>query len=185
MSDNESHSGLERLAGLLNDSRCTPEQACGEVARTFAVRKDEVALLLLEQSSLRFVYPLELKGSGQIPLSSSGVAPRTARSRKAELSNDFTRERHHFVFELVRLNHPEGSNESLPKTIQKLISAPLIGSKGRVLGVVQISRKGDSPRAAGANFSKDDLKLLERVAAQLAAFVEKSFPQAHPGSTLS
>jgi hypothetical protein len=161
--------GLERLL----QSECTPEQACHEVARVFSVRDNEVALFVLQDGALRFLCPRELKASGQIPLSSSGVAPRTARKRKTEFFNKFPQERHHSFFESVRLNSPEGVSEILPQTIQKLMSAPLIGPGGNVVGVVQISRKGDSPKAAGADFSEDDLKLLDQLAGKLALLVAK------------
>jgi len=122
---------------------------------------------------LRFLYPEELKTVGQIPPSSSGVASRTARTKKAELFNDFSQEPHHAFFESVKISSPAGVSEILPQTIQKLMSAALIGPGGKVAGVIQVSRKGDSPKTAGANFGKDDLKLLEQFAGKIALLVAK------------
>jgi len=39
---------------------------------------------------------------------------------------------------------------------QKIISAPIL-SDGKVVGVIQISRKGGSPATAGADFTAEDL----------------------------
>lgn len=174
---------LEGIEQLLRQSHCTPEQACQEVARAFSVRRDEVALLILEAGALRFLYPEALKTSGQIPISSSGVASRTARTKKAGLFNNLPQERHHSFFESVRLDSSEGASEILPQTIQKLMSAALIIPAGNVVGVVQVSRKGDSPKAAGADFGKDDLKLLEQFADRLALLVSKFFLQQRPDPT--
>ena len=52
--------------------------------------------------------------------------------------------------------------------IQKIMSVPVVGSDGRVAGVVQVSRKGMDATLAGADFTSDDLKLLERAAQILA-----------------
>lgn len=176
MPPSRSDQALERIEQLLHQNHSTPEQACHEVARAFSVRRDEVALLLLEAGMLRFLYPEELKATGQIPLSSSGVAARTARTKKAELFNDFPHERHHAFFESVRINSPAGVNEILPQTIQKLMSVALIGPAGNITGVIQVSRKGDNPKTAGADFGKDDLKLLEQFAGKIALLVAKFVP---------
>ncbi len=176
MPPSRSDLALERIEQLLQQSRSTPEQLCHEVARAFSVRRDEVALLFLEADMLRFLYPEELKATGQIPLSSSGVASRTARTKKAELFNDFPQERHHAFFESVKISSPAGGNEILPQTIQKLMSAALIGPGGNITGVIQVSRKGDSPKTAGADFGKDDLKLLEECAGKIALVLAKFAP---------
>jgi hypothetical protein len=57
--------------------------------------------------------------------------------------------------------------------IQKLISAPILSGE-KVVGVIQVSRKGANPSLAGPDFSADDLgkvlalckplgKLLQRI----------------------
>ena len=53
--------------------------------------------------------------------------------------------------------------------IQKLISVPIERERdGKVLGVVQISRKGLDLRLAGPDFTTNELKLLEQIAPILA-----------------
>src|SRR2546426_6660756 len=80
----------------------TPESICAWVAKIFQVKQTEVALLELGGSLLNFLYPAELKTAGAIPLSSSAVAARTARTKQAELFNGFTKVKHSSIFELVK-----------------------------------------------------------------------------------
>ena len=151
----------ERLQWLSNQRFDTPEQACAELAKIFSVRRDEVALLRLQGRMLHFVFPVELRTAGAIPLSSSAVAARTATSRKSEVFNSFVKVKHSSVFEMVKL----GSQESAPgpevRVIQKLMTAPVVGKNGAVVGVVQISKKGATLAATGPDFTLDDLQLLE------------------------
>lgn len=42
------------------------------------------------------------------------------------------------------------------ETIHKIISAPIL-NEGKVVGVMQVSRKGENPGTAGPDFSSDDL----------------------------
>ena len=90
---------IEQLAGLDSPDR-TPESICARVAKVFHVSETEVALLELSGSLLNFLYPAELKTAGAIPLSSSAVVARTARTKQAELFNGFTQVKHFSVFEL-------------------------------------------------------------------------------------
>jgi GAF domain-containing protein len=150
---------IEQLAGL--DSRdSTPESICACVAKIFHVKETEVALLELRGSLLSFLYPAELKTAGAIPLSSSAVAARTARTKQSELFNSFTQVKHASIFELVRL----GDTGLDAQVIQKLMSAPVLARSGEVIGVIQVSRKAPRPAAAGPDFSPDDLRQLESVA---------------------
>ena len=150
---------IEQLAGL--DSRdSTPESICAYVAKIFHVKETEVALLELRGSLLSFLYPAELKTAGAIPLSSSAVAARTARTKQSELFNSFTQVKHASIFELVKL----GDTGLDAQVIQKLMSAPVLARSGEVIGVIQVSRKAPRPAAAGPDFSPDDLRQLESVA---------------------
>jgi hypothetical protein len=101
-----------------------------------------------------------LKTAGAIPLSSSAVAARTARTRQAELFNGFTQVKHSSIFELVKL----GDTGLDAQVIQKLMSAPVLVGNGQVVGVIQVSRKAPRPAAAGPDFTPDDLQKLESVA---------------------
>jgi len=143
----------------------TPEAICGKVARILRVNRNEVALLRVEKNCLRFIFPAGLRAAGLLPLSGSAVAARTASTRSPLLSNSFARVRHASLFESVKLGGgdvEEPGSRQLP--IQKIMSVPIAGADGRVMGVVQVSRKGLDPTLAGADFTNDDLKILEKAA---------------------
>ncbi|MGA8618618.1 MAG: hypothetical protein WB660_08900 [Candidatus Sulfotelmatobacter sp.] len=149
---------IEQLEGL-GAEECTPASICACVAKIFRVTTTEVALLELSGSMLNFLYPAELRTAGAIPLSSSAVAARTARTKQAELFNGFTQVKHSSVFELVKL----GDTGLDDQIIQKLMSAPVLARNGEVDGVIQVSRKAPRPAAAGPDFTPEDLRKLESV----------------------
>jgi PilZ domain-containing protein/GAF domain-containing protein len=140
------------------------EKLCAELAAIFDVRRDEVALLRLQGTLLKFVFPPELQSLGAIPLSSSAVAARTATTRKAELFNSFVKVKHNSVFETVKLGSEQSASAPQARVIQKLMSAPIVDGGGRVLGVIQVSRKGAILAAAGPDFTPADLRDLEAAA---------------------
>ena len=138
---------------------------CRQIARKFQVRLHEVALLRVEGSFLRFTFPPELSWAGTVPLSSSALAARTARNRRAELSNVFALEPHWRLFERVHLRCAGGKP---PRAIQKILSVPAIGSSNEVTGVIQVSRKADTHDQAGPDFQTADLVSLQQIAAEIA-----------------
>src|SRR5580693_4812958 len=149
---------IEQLA-VLDSADSTPDSICANVAKIFRVTETEVALLELSGNLLNFLYPIELRAAGAIPVSSSAVAARTARTEQAELFNGFTQVKHFSVFELVKL----GDTGLDDQVIQKLMSAPVLAANGEVIGVIQVSRKAPRPAAAGPDFTTDDLEKLESV----------------------
>lgn len=153
---------LSELEAMLADAPSS-DRACLKLAQILRVRRSEVALLRLEKGSLRFIFPPELRAAGVLPLSGSAVAARTASTRTPLLSNNFMRVKHVSLFEAVKLGaggeEEDRSQEQMP--IQKIMSVPVINS-GTVMGVVQISRKGLDASLAGADFSGEDLKQLEK-----------------------
>jgi hypothetical protein len=142
----------------------TVEAICSKFADCFQVRLTEVGLLRLEALALRFIFPRELVHARSIPLNSTAVAARTARSRRAELFNKFLGIPHWNTFERIRLHEAE---KDAPTAIQKLMSAP-IAKNGAVVGVIQISRKGATPRSAGPDFKHEDLQRLVLAASDIA-----------------
>jgi GAF domain-containing protein len=97
-------------------------------------------------------------------MSGSAVAARTASTRSPLLLNSFARVRHVSLFESVKIGSDaeEPGAQQLP--IQKIMSVPIVGPNGQIVGVVQVSRKGLDPKLAGNDFTNDDLKLLEKAA---------------------
>lgn len=134
------------------------------IAAGFNVRKDEVAILLLDphRRALCFLLPKKLRNIGTIPMTSTtALAVRTAREMRPEVNNNFSAVRHASVFEAVPLQE-----NALTEPIQKIMSAPIVAD-GHVVGVVQISRKGSSPKTAGSDFTPKDLNELKAVGAAL------------------
>jgi hypothetical protein len=153
------------LAATAARPAVTAESVCAHLAKSFQVQPTEVALLRLEGETLRFLYPRQLAQVGSIPLNGAAVAARTARCQRAELLNDFYATPHWSIFENVRLH--EDRNKA-PKPIQKLMSVPIVGENDAVLGVVQISRKGETREQAGPDFGFSDLQRLKLAAAEIA-----------------
>jgi hypothetical protein len=152
----------------LIDRDVTPRDVCGVLAHMFHVQPTEVALLRLHQGLLHFIYPEELMTAGSIPISSSSIAAHTAISKKSEIFNNFARVKHASIFETIKLGSNAEVDTSEPLPIQKLMSAPVVDEASKVLGVIQISRKGSDPAYAGADFSREDLHELELAAGILA-----------------
>jgi hypothetical protein len=162
---------MEQLS-ILDSPDSSPESICTRVAKIFGVRTTEIALLRLTGNLLKFVYPPELKRVGAIPLSSSAVAAVTARKRRPDLFNTFTRVKHSSVFEVVKL----GESGADAEVIQKLMSVPIVAESGDVVGVIQVSRKAYSPAATGPDFTPEDLRKLETVAASVAKLMDTIKP---------
>ena len=151
-------SELERLASALkgegNDAPEIPLTEIGErIAKQLGVKTDELAILGVSHRwrHLHFLVPAALKNVGFIPLSSnSALASRTARESRPEINNNFAAVRHASVFEGVRTATVSG------EAIQKIVSAPIL-CEGKVVGVMQVSRKGVNAMEAGPDFTADDL----------------------------
>jgi GAF domain-containing protein len=157
-------SDLERMVSESPSS----DRVCLKLAQALHVRRSEVALLRLEEGSLRFIFPPELRSAGVLPLTGSAVAARTAATRTPLLSNAFTRVKHFSLFEAVKLGAGEEDRSQEQMPIQKIMSVPVVRSGGNVMGVVQVSRKGLDASLAGTDFTGEDLKQLERAAEILA-----------------
>jgi hypothetical protein len=149
---------LELLADHMTSEKSGNQQlsvpALAErIATNLNVKPDEVAILTVSERrrSLHFLVPEALRNIGSIPLSSnSALAARTARESRPDILNNFSTVRHATVFEGMKA-------DSLSATaIQKIISAPIL-CEGKVIGVIQISRKAATVVEAGPDFTPDDL----------------------------
>ncbi len=158
-------SSVEHVLGQADSS----DKFCMALAKLFGVRPTEVALLRLDKGLLRFLFPEQLKTAGAIPVSSSSaVASHTASTKKVELFNTFAKVKHARVFESVKLSTQEETEQSEHAAIQKLMSAPIQDVSGKVVGVIQVCRKGFDLVSCGPDFTLDDLQQLE-LAAKVAA----------------
>ena len=136
----------------------------------FRLRADEVAVLEIVPPGklLRFVLPEGLRAVGTIPLNSgSALVARTARLRRVDILNNFPACRHASVFEGVPLGR------RYDEAIQKIMSAPILHDN-RVIGVVQLCRKGNSPMDAGPDFTSSDMAEMKGLANLLARFLALS-----------
>ena len=151
-------SEMERIANALGTEeggamKISLSTVAEKIARNLGVKTDEVAILAVSNRwrHLHFLVPEALKNVGFVPLSSnSALAARTARDSRPEIENNFAAAKHATVFEGIRI-----AGEPL-EVIQKMISAPIL-MDGKVIGVIQVSRKGANPHSAGPDFTSDDL----------------------------
>jgi len=151
-------SEMERIAHALGTQRGDASQVslspvAEKIAKHLGVRTEEVAILAISTRwrHLYFLVPEALKKVGFVPLSSnSALAARTARDSRPEIENNFASTRHATIFESVKVGPDDGG------TIQKMVSAPIL-LDGKVIGVIQISRKGANPHSAGPDFTSQDL----------------------------
>jgi hypothetical protein len=138
-----------------------------KIAKELRVKEDEVAILALSNRwrHLHFLCPAALKNVGFVPLTSnSALAARTVKDIKAEINNNFSNVRHATVFEGVKAATASG------ESIQKIISAPIL-NEGKVVGVMQISRKGENAAMAGPDFTADDLGKVVAICRPLGKLV--------------
>lgn len=164
-----------QLADQCHADGLSPENAAKiahELSRSFGVHDDEVAVFKLEKAQLKFIYPPSLSNVGAIPLShATSLAARTANTKRPEIMNNFSQMRHANIFESVPVDSKTRSGgtkaEKVAMTIQKVMSAPVTAPSG-VVGVIQISRKGTNPKAAGPDFQPSDLQRLLSAAGALA-----------------
>jgi hypothetical protein len=163
---------LERLAAALESDRTAAAEVslpavAEKIAKELRVKADEVAILAVSNRwrHLHFLVPHVLKNVGFIPLTSnSALAARTARDSRPEINNNFSIARHASVFEGVKAATITG------ESIQKIISAPIL-FEGKVVGVMQVSRKGDNPASAGPDFTAEELGRVLAICKPLAKLV--------------
>jgi hypothetical protein len=151
-------SELEHLAKALDSHTGVPADfslpsLAERIAKSLGVKTDEVAILGVSTRwrHLYFLTPEALKNVGFIPLSSnSALAARTARESRPEINNKFAAVKHATVFEGVK------QSGEYSEAIQKIISAPILAD-GKVVGIIQVSRKGANTSVAGLDFTAEDL----------------------------
>ncbi len=130
------------------------------IGQAFKGRKDEVALLQVSQDGkmVSFLFPTKFQKIGAIPLTSShSLATKTIRDKRGEIVNNFSVYKHPTVFESIDV-----SAEEKATPIQKIVSSPMIVD-GKVVGVIQVSRKGKAGDPIGPDFTVGDLAELNTV----------------------
>jgi len=156
---------MRKAEGFPSDDALT--KLAGQIGNAFGARKDEVAVLRLSPDGrmLRFLYPVKLQKIGEIPLSSAhSLAAKTIRDKRGEIVNNFSVYKHPTVFEAVDL-----SAEEKASPIQKIMSVPMV-TEGKVVGVIQISRKGRGGDQIGPDFTPKDVSELTAVGSILGKY---------------
>jgi hypothetical protein len=147
------------------------ERVVKAVSREFHCRLDEVAILLLtgDGRHLRFVAPRKLAELGTIPLTKrDSIAVGVLSRRVGEANNNVPSVKHVAFFESVKLRDK-------PAPIQKMVTVPILW-KGQAFGVAQVSRKGETPREAGPDFSEQDLRYCQEIFEAVAPFLHTVRP---------
>lgn len=156
----------EMVKGKAELDEVAAKQVAGAVAKSFKVTPEEVAILRLGAGGkqLEFIVPEKLGKVGSIPVSATNsLAARTARDGRSEAINNFASAKHPTVFEAVKV-----TKEAAPDPIQKIVSVPILVN-GKAQGVIQVSRKGKSPGAAGPDFTPKDVEELSQVATAVSS----------------
>lgn len=143
------------------------------VSQTLNVKQDEIAILLLTstQSTLKFIWPPPLFDSNAaLPADyQSAFASSVLKTMKGKVDNKVSESKHLKFFENVKGLETSG----IP--IQKMIGVPLI-HEGKGVGVLEVSRKGKSPEAAGPNFTAEDGQKLVALAKDFVPFLVAMIP---------
>jgi hypothetical protein len=129
------------------------ERVVKAITSIFTCKADEVAILILtsDNKHLRFIAPRKFTDLGTIPVTKRDSIAVTVLGRKTgEAMNNVPMVKHVSFFESVKIR-----DRVVP--IQKMITVPIL-YKGSPVGVAQISRKGDTPAEAGADFTPVDVK---------------------------
>jgi GAF domain len=143
------------------------ERVVKSVSQQFGCKQEEVAILLLSADAkhLRFVAPRRFADLGSIPTSKrDSIAVGVLARRSADVINNVPMVKHVSFFESIKL-------KDKPSPIQKMVTTPLLVG-GKPVGVAEISRKGETVREAGPDFTPADakraLEIFDAVARYLA-----------------
>jgi hypothetical protein len=141
------------------------------VSHAFSCRQDEVAILLLSTDGrpLRFVAPRAFAELGSIPVTKrDSIAVGVLSRRTGEVINNVPMVKHVSFFESIKLRDK-------PMPIQKMVTTPLL-LRGQPVGVAEISRKGETARDAGPDFTPADLKRAKEMLDAVAPFLAEARP---------
>ena len=137
----------------------------------FGTRPDEIAILMItgDGKHLRFAAPRKFSELGTIPTTKrDSIAVSILAKKAGEAMNNVPTVKHVSFFESIKLR-----DKVAP--IQKMITVPIVHD-GTAVGVAQISRKGENPVEAGADFTQADVKRAEQLFAAIAPFLAAARP---------
>jgi len=149
------------------------ERIVKSVSIEFGAKNDEVAILVLtsDQMHLRFAAPRKFADLGTIPISKRDSIAVNVLARKAgEAMNNVPMVRHVSFFESVKIR----DRPAVP--IQKMITVPIL-LRGEVVGVAQVSRKGDSAAEAGPDFTQSDVDKAQDLFSRISPYLLEARPE--------
>jgi len=149
------------------------ERIVKSVSIEFGAKNDEVAILVLtsDQKHLRFAAPRKFADLGTIPISKrDSIAVNVLARRAGEAMNNVPMVRHVSFFESVKIR----DRPAVP--IQKMITVPIL-LRGEVVGVAQVSRKGDSAAEAGPDFTQSDVDKAQDLFSRISPYLLEARPE--------
>lgn len=147
------------------------ERVVKAASHLFACKQDEIGILLASSDGrhLRFAAPRKFATLGSIPLTKrDSIAVGVFSRRSGDVINNVPMVKHVSFFESIKLRER-------PVPIQKMVTTPLV-VRGQPVGVAEISRKGDTPRDAGPDFTAADLKKAQEFFDGVAPLLAEARP---------
>ena len=141
-------------------------------AEAFGRQDDEIGILVAGSDGkyLRFVAPRKLCDLGTIPTTKrDSIAVAVFTRKTGEANNNVPLVRHVAFFESVRVGEKV-------KPIMKMVTVPIL-HEGTVVGVAQVSKKGDNLSEAGPDFTAADVRKVGEFFASKAGFLLAARPE--------
>jgi hypothetical protein len=141
------------------------------VCTQFGNKSDEVAILLTtsDRKHLRFAAPRKFTELGTIPVTKrDSIAVSIFNRGTGEAMNNVPMVKHVAFFESVKIR-----DRVAP--IQKMVTVPIVHDS-QVVGVAQISRKGETPAEAGPDFTPADVTRAEELFQAVAPYLVQVRP---------
>jgi hypothetical protein len=148
------------------------ERVVKHCTTAFGAKPDEVAILMTTADGrhLRFVAPRKFADLGTIPITKrDSIAVNVFAKKLGEAMNNVPMVKHVAFFESVKIRDRPVS------PIQKMITVPIV-SDGDVVGVAQISRKGETPAEAGPDFTPGDLQKAQKLFEEVGPYLAQTRP---------
>jgi hypothetical protein len=141
------------------------------VCSQFGNKTDEVAILMTtsDRKHLRFAAPRKFTELGTIPVTKRDSIAVTIFNRgTGEAMNNVPMVKHVAFFESVKIR-----DRVAP--IQKMVTVPIV-HESQVVGVAQISRKGETPAESGPDFTPTDVTRAEELFNAVAPYLVQARP---------
>jgi len=132
---------------------------------------DEIGILIVSTDGkyLRFASPRKLCDLGTIPTTKrDSIAVAVFTRKNAEANNNVPLARHVAFFESVKVRET-------PQPIMKMVTVPIMVDDV-VVGVAQVSKKGDTLGGAGPDFSAADVRRVKEYFETKAGFILAARP---------